>query len=67
MEIQNERLNCKAIILFYFIYLFRIMILFHLLTMTKFALFIYLLTRIRFTIANRNIFTFIYFVIFSFL
>jgi len=67
MEIQKERLDCQAMILFYFISLFGIMILFLLLTRTRFALLISFLTRIGFIIVIRNKFTFIYFVIFSFL
>jgi hypothetical protein len=41
MEVQKERLDRQARILFYFISLFRIKTLFSLLTRIRFALFIY--------------------------
>jgi hypothetical protein len=67
MEVQKERLDHQARILFYFISLFRIKTLFPLLTRTSLLYLFLFLTRIGFTIVTRNRFTFIYFVIFSFL
>jgi hypothetical protein len=46
MELQKERLDCQARILFYFIFLFTIKTLFPLLTRTRFALFIFFLLRL---------------------